>query len=103
MARKAVRASKPPLAAICAAFVAGHRVSFTAQGPTREREPFTERQFKIAMGAMSAKRTQSTEVLNWMQARGMVDQHRPGYAFMLTRKGAHVTDRACSVLARRRR
>jgi hypothetical protein len=102
MPRKPAKVVKPPLPAICAAFSAGHRISITAQGPRRERLMFSAQALQKAMAAMGAKRARATDVLAWMSARGLVAP-TSGRAVLLTDKGAHVTDRACSVLARRRR
>lgn len=102
MPRKPVKVIKPQLRAICAAFSAGHRVIVTPQGPRRERLVFGAQALQRAMSAMGVKHARAADVLAWMNTRGLVAQHGPKVV-LLTDKGAHVTDRACAVLVRRKR
>lgn len=94
--------SKPPLAAICAAFGAGYKVRLGPNGPVREPQQFSGAYLKRAMAALGVSRnTKAADVLQWMQARGLVEQR--GASYVMTSKGGHVTDRACTVMAKRNR
>ena len=93
--------AKPPLSAICAGFTTGHTIRLTPKGPERERKPFSDRDFRVVAAVMGVRSNQTAKAaLGWMMSRNLVQQRGPG-CYVLTAKGAHVTDRACTVMARK--
>ncbi len=57
---------------------------------------------KRAMGTLGVgSKTKAADVLQWMEARRLVEGG--GNSYKLTARGIHVTDRACTVMARRSR